>query len=243
MLLKTVKRFECWASLSSDDGKVPTATEWPVYGDQQPYPPMIPWILENKSFICILKFSLSSLSILELYVKLSSRKSWSISVSIDSLTGWLKPPGAKLLLFLSWPSGSLPAYFPIDLGAIKFISTWRTYIHTHFVGRHLVKDRKMGLLLLAVANYLAERACGRKLFGWKTREKKKKKKRYGRVNPRTSEVNAHVSVLTHAIMEIEHGEKPTHMLTWKPTDFLIHIMRRSHDDRFPMPLSESPPQL
>ena len=34
------------------------------------------------------------------------------------------------------------------------------------------------------------------------------------------------------------GENPAHcvMLTWKPTDFLGHMMCRPHDDRIPIPL-------
>ena len=41
------------------------------------------------------------------------------------------------------------------------------------------------------------------------------------------------------MMVIETGEKPTNMLTWKPTIFISHIMTRSHDDRFPVPLWET----
>ena len=59
------------------------------------------------------------------------------------------------------------------------------------------------------------------------------------LNPRSYSVNDHPSVLVDEILEIEPGEKPTHMLTWKPTDFLSHIQSRSHDDRFPLPLWET----
>ncbi len=40
-------------------------------------------------------------------------------------------------------------------------------------------------------------------------------------------------------MAIEPGEKPSRMLTWKPTAFISHIQPRSHDDRFPIPLWET----
>jgi hypothetical protein len=59
------------------------------------------------------------------------------------------------------------------------------------------------------------------------------------LNPRPGEVNDHPSVLTHEMMVIESGEKPTHILTWKTTVFLSHIQSRSHDDRFPIPLWET----
>jgi hypothetical protein len=49
------------------------------------------------------------------------------------------------------------------------------------------------------------------------------------LNPRACVVNDHPSVLAHEMMTIEPGEKPTLMLTWKPTDFIS----RSHSDRFP----------
>ena len=62
-------------------------------------------------------------------------------------------------------------------------------------------------------------------------------------NPRPCAVNDHPSVLADEMMSIEPvyqpGEKPTRMMTWKPTAFLSHIMPRSHDDRFPMPLWET----
>ena len=45
--------------------------------------------------------------------------------------------------------------------------------------------------------------------------------------------------LRAGMMAIEPSEKPTRMLTWKPTTFHSHIMPRSHDDRFPMPLWET----
>ena len=59
------------------------------------------------------------------------------------------------------------------------------------------------------------------------------------LNPRSYTVNDHPSVLIHEMMTIEPGEKPTHMLTSKPTAFIIHIMSRSHDDSFPIPLWET----
>ena len=62
-------------------------------------------------------------------------------------------------------------------------------------------------------------------------------------NPRPCAVNDHPSVLADEMMSIEPvyqpGEKPTRMMTWKPTAFLSHIMPCSHDDRFPMPLWET----
>ncbi len=51
--------------------------------------------------------------------------------------------------------------------------------------------------------------------------------------------NTHTSVLVHEMMVIDPGEKPSRMITWKTTVFLSHIMRRSHDDRFPIPLWET----
>ena len=59
------------------------------------------------------------------------------------------------------------------------------------------------------------------------------------LNPRPCAVNDQPSVLADEMMAIEPGEKPTRMLTWKPSSFLSHIMPRSHDDRFPMPLRET----
>ena len=59
------------------------------------------------------------------------------------------------------------------------------------------------------------------------------------LNPRPCTVNDHPSVLSHEMMVIEPGEKPTLMLTWKPTAFLSHIQPRSHDDSFPLPLWET----
>jgi len=44
------------------------------------------------------------------------------------------------------------------------------------------------------------------------------------LNPRPCSANTHPSVVAHEMMVIEPGEKPTRMLTWKPTDFLSHIM-------------------
>ena len=38
---------------------------------------------------------------------------------------------------------------------------------------------------------------------------------------------------------VEPGEKPTLILTWKSTAFISHIMTRSHDDSFPIPLWET----
>lgn len=86
LAINTVKRFD-WTPLSSDDGKVPTAREWPVYGDQQPYPPMIAFgsIPENESFILIFTLRLCKVFIGKLVdfgaVRRSS-KSWSMSTSI-----------------------------------------------------------------------------------------------------------------------------------------------------------------
>jgi hypothetical protein len=59
------------------------------------------------------------------------------------------------------------------------------------------------------------------------------------LSPRPCSVNDHPSVLTHEMMVIEPGEKPTLMLTWKTTSFLSHIQTRSHDDLFPVPLWET----
>ena len=39
-------------------------------------------------------------------------------------------------------------------------------------------------------------------------------------------------------MVIEPGEQPSRKLTWKPTAWISHIMRRSHDDRIPLPVWE-----
>ena len=55
------------------------------------------------------------------------------------------------------------------------------------------------------------------------------------LNPRPCTVNDHPSVLAREMMVIEPGEKPMHMLTWKPTVFISHIMPRSNDDHFPVP--------
>jgi hypothetical protein len=44
----------------------------------------------------------------------------------------------------------------------------------------------------------------------------------------------HPSVLAHEMMAIESGEKPSRKLIWKPTAWISHIVRRSHDDRLPM---------
>jgi hypothetical protein len=43
------------------------------------------------------------------------------------------------------------------------------------------------------------------------------------LSPRPCVVNDHPFVLTHEMMTIEPGEKPTRMLTWKPTVFISHI--------------------
>ena len=59
------------------------------------------------------------------------------------------------------------------------------------------------------------------------------------LNPRSFAVNDHPFVWTNEMLTIEPGENPTHMLTWKTTTFLSHIMTRSHDDRFPIPLWET----
>ena len=59
------------------------------------------------------------------------------------------------------------------------------------------------------------------------------------LNPRLFSDNADPSVLAHEMMTIEPGENPSHVLTWKPTDFLSHIIRRTHDDKFPMTLWET----
>ena len=59
------------------------------------------------------------------------------------------------------------------------------------------------------------------------------------LNPRPCTVNDPPSVLAHEMMEIEPGEKPTCMFTWKTTVFLSHIQSRSHEDDFPIPLWET----
>ncbi len=45
--------------------------------------------------------------------------------------------------------------------------------------------------------------------------------------------------LAHERMVVESGETPTYILTWKNTVFISHILPRSHDDRFPIPLWET----
>ena len=55
------------------------------------------------------------------------------------------------------------------------------------------------------------------------------------LNPRPCTVNDHPFMLAHEMMEIDPGEKPTSMMTWKPTSFISHIMTHSHDDSFPIP--------
>jgi hypothetical protein len=47
------------------------------------------------------------------------------------------------------------------------------------------------------------------------------------------------SVLAHEMMAIEPGEQSSRKLTWKPTAWISHIMRRSHDDRIPLPVWEA----
>ena len=47
------------------------------------------------------------------------------------------------------------------------------------------------------------------------------------------------SVLVHEMMAIEPGEQPSRKLTWKPTAWISHIMRRSHDDRLRLPVWEA----
>jgi hypothetical protein len=59
------------------------------------------------------------------------------------------------------------------------------------------------------------------------------------LNPRSCEGNDHPSVLSHEMMTIDPGGKPTRMLTWKSTTFIHHIQSRSHNDRFPLPLWET----
>jgi hypothetical protein len=59
------------------------------------------------------------------------------------------------------------------------------------------------------------------------------------LNPRPYTVNDHPSVLSHEMMVIDPGEKPTRILTWKTTAFLSHIQPRSHEDRFPLPRWET----
>jgi hypothetical protein len=59
------------------------------------------------------------------------------------------------------------------------------------------------------------------------------------LNPRSCTVNDHPSVLTHEMMVIDPGDKPTYILTWKPPSFINHNQSRSHDDRFPIPLWET----
>ena len=60
------------------------------------------------------------------------------------------------------------------------------------------------------------------------------------LNPRPCGDNAHTSVLPFEMESIEpgDGEIPTRKLTWKPLGFLIHIIRRTTDDRFPIALWE-----
>ena len=59
------------------------------------------------------------------------------------------------------------------------------------------------------------------------------------LNPRSCPVTDHPSVLVHEMMVIEPGENPTRMVTWKSTTFIRHILSRSHDDHFPIPLWET----
>ena len=50
------------------------------------------------------------------------------------------------------------------------------------------------------------------------------------LDPRSCSNIEHPSVLACEMMVIEPGEKPSRNLTWKPTSWITHIMRRSHDD-------------
>ena len=59
------------------------------------------------------------------------------------------------------------------------------------------------------------------------------------LNPRPCTVNDHPSVLVHEMMVIDPGENPTLILTWKPAVLISHIMSRSHNDSFPIPLWET----
>ena len=59
------------------------------------------------------------------------------------------------------------------------------------------------------------------------------------LNPRPCAVNDHPSVLTHEMMVIEPGEKPTLMLLGKLQPSSLNHQPRSHDDRFPIPLWET----
>ena len=59
------------------------------------------------------------------------------------------------------------------------------------------------------------------------------------LKPRPCSNNDHPSVLAHEMMAIEPDEKPSRKLTWKPTEWISHIMCRSHDDHLPMPIWET----
>jgi hypothetical protein len=50
--------------------------------------------------------------------------------------------------------------------------------------------------------------------------------------------NDHTSDLPFEMYTLEPGEPPSHTLNWKPLGFLIHIKRRTNDDRFPLSLWE-----
>ena len=59
------------------------------------------------------------------------------------------------------------------------------------------------------------------------------------LNPRSCSNNEYPSVLAHEMMEIEPVEKPSRKFSWKPTVWISHITRRSHDDRLPIPMWET----
>jgi hypothetical protein len=50
--------------------------------------------------------------------------------------------------------------------------------------------------------------------------------------------NDHPSVLPFEMYVLESDEPPSHTLNWKSLGFLIHIKRRTNDDRFPLSLWE-----
>ncbi len=52
------------------------------------------------------------------------------------------------------------------------------------------------------------------------------------LDPRPCADNAHESVLAHEMTVIEPTEIPSRTIAWTPLDYLRHIKRRSHDDRF-----------
>ena len=57
------------------------------------------------------------------------------------------------------------------------------------------------------------------------------------LDPRSWADNAHESVLTHEMTDIEPTEIPSHTIAWTPLSYLSHIKRRSNDDRFLTQLS------